>query len=82
MLGLLDRSHAFVLLQRFRQRYRPRVTDAVALETARIAINTQKERFKRNSVRLKQRMCASREEGKGKKKNGSDGRKGGGREMI
>ena len=46
MLGLLDRFHAFVVLQRFRQRCRPRVTDVVVAETARIAINTQIERFK------------------------------------
>ena len=46
MLGLLDRFHAFVVLQRFRQRCRPRVTDVVVVETAPIATNTQIERFK------------------------------------
>ena len=46
MLGLPDRFHAFVVFQRFRDRCRSRVTDAVAAETAWIAMNTQTERFK------------------------------------
>ena len=43
MLGLLDRLHAFVLFQRFRNRSHSRVTDKAAAETARIAMNTQEE---------------------------------------
>ena len=46
MLGLLDQFHAFVVFQRFRDRGCSRVTDVVALETARIANEIQKERFK------------------------------------
>ena len=34
MLGLLDRFHAFVVFQRFRDRCRSRVIDVVAGETA------------------------------------------------
>ena len=59
MLGLLDLLHAFVLLQRFRNRIRPRVTDVVAVETARIAMNTQKK--VQGIVLDQKRMCASRE---------------------
>ena len=58
MLGLLDVLQAFVVRQRFRQRCCPRVTDVVALETARIAMKTQIE-GSRDSVRPKMRMCAS-----------------------
>ena len=47
MLGLLDRLHAFVVLQRFRQRCRSRVTDiVVAPETARIANEYTNRKFK------------------------------------
>ena len=60
MLGLLDLFHAFVVLQRIRNRCRSRVTDVVAAETARIAMNTQKK-GSRDSVRPKERMCAKRE---------------------
>ena len=62
MLDLLDVCHAFVLLQRFRQRCRPRVTDVVAKETARIETNTQKK-VTRDSVRPKRedatQVCAA-----------------------
>ena len=53
LLGLLDRFHAFVVLQRFRQRCRSRVTDAVALETARIANEHTNRKGIRDSVRPK-----------------------------
>ena len=57
MLGLPDRFHAFVVLQRFRQRGRSRVTDVVAVETARIANETQKERVQ-GMVLDQKRGCA------------------------
>ena len=46
MLGLLDFFHAFVVFQRFRQRCRSRFTNVVAAETAQIANEHTKERFK------------------------------------
>ena len=76
MLGLLDRFHGTVVLHRFRQRGRSRVTDVVAVDTARIANETQKERCQGIVLDQKERMCAG-ERGKGKKKNSGDGRKGG-----
>ena len=77
MLGLQDRFHAFVVLQRVRNRCRSRVTDVVAVaETARIAINTKR---KVQGIALDQkRGCAHGGEGKGSKKNSGDGRKEGG----
>ena len=57
MLGLLDRFHAFVVLQRFRQRGRSRDTDAVSVETARIANETQTERLQ-GAVLEQKRGCA------------------------
>ena len=76
MLGLPDQFHAFVVLHRFRQRCRSRVTDVVVAETARIAINTKRQ-VQGIVLDQKERMCATREERKGKKKNSGDGRKGG-----
>ena len=58
MLGLRDRFHAFVVLHRFRQRGRSRVTDAVAGETARIANEHTKRKVSRDSVIPKERVCA------------------------
>ena len=78
MLGLPDRFHAFGVLQCFRQRCRSRVTDVVALKTARIAMNTQKERCK-GIVLGQKRGCA---QGKWKKKNSGDGRRGGMRDDL
>ena len=52
MLGSQDRFHAFVVLQRFRQRCRSRGTDVVVTETAQIVMNTQKE-SSRDTVRAK-----------------------------
>ena len=46
MLGLLDLFHGTVVFYRIRQRFRSRVADAVVAETARIANETQKDRFK------------------------------------
>ena len=66
MLGLPDRFHAFVVFQRFSDRCRPRVTDAVVAETARIAMNTQIERLQ-GIVLDKKRGCAHGERGKGMK---------------
>ena len=63
MLGLPDRFHGTVVLHRFRNRCRSRVTDDVVLETTRIAMN--KRKVTRDSVRQK-RGCAHRERGKGK----------------
>ena len=77
MLGLPDQFHAFVVLHRFRQRCRSRVTDVVVLETTRIAMNTKLERLLGIVLDQKERMRATREERKGKKKNSGDGRKGG-----
>ena len=58
MLGLLDRFHAFVVLQRFRQRCRSRGTDVVLAETARIANEHTKRKVSRDSVIPKERVCA------------------------
>ena len=59
MLGLLDRLHAFVELQRFRQRCRSRVANAIVIETARIGITTN---IKVQGIVLDQkRGCAHRE---------------------
>ena len=68
MLGLHDRVHAFVVFQRFRNLCRSKVTDGVAVETARIAMNTHKKKGSRDSVRPEERMCAHRREGKGRKR--------------
>ena len=84
MLGSPDRFHAFVVLQRFRQRGRSRVTDVVvASETARIANKEHKQKGSRDSVRPKERMCAIwKREGKGRKRRvAMKGREVGG-EMI
>ena len=70
MLGLLDRFHAFVVLQRFPYRCRSRGTDVVAAETARIAMNANR---KMQRIAL-DRMCAG-ERGKEKKKNSGGGRR-------
>lgn len=43
MLGLPDVCHAFVLFQRSRQRCRSRGTDVVAVETTRVAMNTNRK---------------------------------------
>ena len=74
MLGLPDRFHAFVVLQRFRQRCRSRGTDFVVAETARIAMNTQKE-GSRDSVRPKREDVRKERERERKEKNNGDGRK-------
>ena len=66
MLGLLDEFHAFVVLQRFRQRCRSRVTDVVLEETARIAMNTNRK-VQGIVLDQKERMCAG-ERGKGRKR--------------
>ena len=66
MLGLLDLLHGAVVLHRFRQRCRSRVTDVVVVETARIANEHQKERCQ-GIVLDQTRGCAQRERGKGKK---------------
>ena len=66
MLGLLDHFHAFVVLQRFRQRCRSRGTDVVAAETARIANEHTKRKVQGIVLDQKERMCASRREGKKK----------------
>ena len=79
MLGLPDHSHAFVVFQRVRQRCRSRVTDAVAMETARIAVHTKKK-GSRDSLRAKERMCASGEREREEKNSGDERR--GGRDMI
>ena len=79
MLGLLDPCHAFVVFYRFRQRGRSRVTDVVAGETARNAMNTQKERFKgieldqkRGCARIGEREREEKEEWRWKE-GGRDG---------
>ena len=64
MLSLPDIFHAFVVLHRFRHRGRSRVTDVVVAETARIAMNTQIEKFKEIALDQKERMCAGERERK------------------
>ena len=62
MLGLHDLFHAFVVLQRFRERCRSRVNDTFEAETARIAIKTNRK-VQRDSVDQKRGcdpgMCCS-----------------------
>ena len=64
MRGLLDRFNAFVLFQRSRNRSRSRVTDAVAAETARIAMNTNN---KVQGIVLDQKRGGAHERGKEEK---------------
>ena len=66
MLGLLDLLHGAVVLHRFRQRCRSRVTDAVAVETARIANEPQIRKV--HGIVLDQTRGSAQERGKGKKK--------------
>ena len=80
MLGLQDAYHAFVVLHRFRQRGRSRVTDVVPLKTARIANETQIRKVHGIVLDQKERMSAYQREGKeGKRIVAMEGRKG--REM-
>ena len=75
MLGLLNVCHAFVVFHRFRQRCRSRVTDGVAVVTARIYEHTKRK--VQGIVLDQKRGCAQRGREREEKKNGGDGRKGG-----